>query len=33
MDEGVCDSSRISFFWYLTKITLSWDVIQSRIIL
>ena len=32
MDEDGCDSSRIRFFWYVTKITLRWNVLQSWII-
>ena len=32
MDEDGCDSSRIRFFWYVTKITLRWNVVQSWIV-
>ena len=31
MDEDGCDSSRIRFFWYFTKITLRCNVVQSWI--
>ena len=30
MDKYGCDSSVIRFFWYGNKITLIWNVIQSR---
>ena len=29
MDEYGFDSSRIRFFWYVTKIFLRWNVLQS----
>ena len=32
MDVDGCDSSRIGFFWYVTKITLKWNVVQSWIV-
>ena len=32
MDEDGCDSSRIRFFWYVTKIILRWNVLQSYIV-
>ena len=32
MDKDGCDSSRIRFFWYFTKITLRWNVVQSWIV-
>ena len=32
MDEDGCDSSRIRFFWYVTKINLRWNVVQSWIV-
>ena len=28
MDEDGCDSSRIRFFWSVTKIILRWNVLQ-----
>ena len=31
MDENGCDSSRIRLFWYVTKITLRWNVVKSWI--
>ena len=32
MDKYGRDSSIIRFFWYVTKITLRWNVLQSRIV-
>ena len=32
MDEDGFDSSIIRFFWYVTKITLRWNVVQSFIV-
>ena len=32
MDEDECDSSRIRLFWYVTKITVGWNVVQSWIV-
>ena len=32
MDEDGCNSSRIRFFWYVTKIILGWNVVQSWIV-
>ena len=32
MDEDGCYSSRIRFFWCVTKITLRWNVVQSCIV-
>ena len=31
MYEDGCDYSRIRLFWYVTKITLKWNVVQSWI--
>ena len=28
MDKDRCDSRRIRFFWYFTKITLWWNVMK-----
>ena len=28
MDRDGCDSSRIRFFWYFTKITLWWNIMK-----
>ena len=28
MDKDGCDSRRIRFFWYFTKITLCWNVVK-----
>ena len=28
MDKDGCDSRRIRFFWYFTKITLWWNVMK-----
>ena len=32
MDEDGFDSIRIWFFWYINKITLRWNVMQSWIV-
>ena len=32
MDKDGCDSSRIRFFWYVTKIILRCNVVQSWIV-
>ena len=32
MDEDGFDSSRIRLFWYVTDITLRWNVVQWRIV-
>ena len=32
MDGDGCDSSRIRLFWYVTRITLSWNFVQSWIV-
>ena len=32
MDEDGCDSSRIRLFWYVTRIALRWNAMQSWIV-
>ena len=32
MDKDGCDSSRIRFYWFVTKIILGWNVVQSWIV-
>ena len=32
MDEYVCGSNSISFFWYVNEINLRWNVVQLWIV-
>ena len=33
MDEYGCGSIRIKLFWYVTKITLRWNILQSEFLI